>query len=59
MMTGTSKATAILNQIGGALTATEDELSIITSSDTPTGTTTTTAVTAASTQQTGVNDNNQ
>jgi hypothetical protein len=59
MMTGTSKATAILNQIGGALTVTEDEVSIITSSDTPSGTTTNTAATAASMQQTGVNDDNQ
>jgi hypothetical protein len=68
MMTGTSRATAILGQIGGALTATEDELSTMTSSDTPTGTTTntaatgttiTTAATAASTQQTGVLDDNQ
>jgi hypothetical protein len=68
MMTGTSKATAILDQIGGALTATEDKLSTMTSSDTPIGTTTntaatgttiTTAATAASTQQTGVPDDNQ
>jgi hypothetical protein len=59
MMTGTSRATAILGQIGGALTATEDELSTMTSSDTPTGTTTTTAATAASAQQTGVLDDNQ
>jgi hypothetical protein len=59
MMTGTSRATAILDQIGGALTATEDELSIMTSTDTPTGTTTNTAATAASMQQTGVNDDNQ
>jgi hypothetical protein len=59
MMTGTSKATAILDQIGGALTATEDKVSIMTSSDTPTGTTTNTAATAASMQQTGVNDDNQ
>jgi hypothetical protein len=59
MMTGTSRATAILDQIGGALTATEDELSTMTSSDTPTGTTTNTALTAASTQQTGVPDDNQ
>jgi hypothetical protein len=68
MMTGTSRATAILGQIGGALTATEDKLSTMTSSDTPTGTTTNTvatsttkntAATAASMQQTGVNDDNQ
>jgi hypothetical protein len=59
MMTGTSRATAILGQIGGALTATEDELSTMTSSDTPTGTTTNTAAPAASTQQTGVHDDNQ
>jgi hypothetical protein len=59
IMTGTSRATAILGQIGGALTATEDELSTMTSSDTPTGTITNTAATAASMQQTGVNDNNQ
>jgi hypothetical protein len=56
MMTGTSRVTAILGQIGGALTATEDELSTMTSSDTPTGTTITTAATSASTQQT---DDNQ
>jgi hypothetical protein len=31
MMTGTSRATAILGQIGGALTATKDELSTMTS----------------------------
>jgi hypothetical protein len=59
MMTGNSRATAILGQIGGALTATEDEVSIMTSSDTPTGTTTNTAATAASTQRTGVLDDNQ
>jgi hypothetical protein len=68
MMTGTSRAMAILGQIGGALTATEDELSTMTSSDTPTGTITnaaatgtaiTTAATATSTQQTGVLDDNQ
>jgi hypothetical protein len=39
MMTGTSRATVILGQIGGALTTTEDELSTMTSSDTPTSTT--------------------
>jgi hypothetical protein len=59
MMTGISRATALLGQIGGALKATEDELSTMTSSDTPTGTTTNTAATAVSTQQTGVQDNNQ
>jgi hypothetical protein len=59
MMTGALRATAILDQIGRALTATEDELSIMTSSDTPTGTTTNTAAIAASMQQTGVNDDNQ
>jgi hypothetical protein len=59
MMTGTSRATAIQDQIGGALSTTEDELRTLTNSDTPTGTTTNTAATAASMQQTGVNDNNQ
>jgi hypothetical protein len=59
MMTGISRAMAILDQIGGALTATEDELSTLTTSDTPTGTATNTAATAASMQQTGVNDDNQ
>jgi hypothetical protein len=59
MMTGTLRATALLGQIGGALTATEDELSTMTSSDTPAGTTNNTAATAASTQQTGVHDDNQ
>jgi hypothetical protein len=54
MMTGTSRATALLGQIGGTLAATEDELSTMTSSDSPTGTTTNTAATATSTQQTGV-----
>jgi hypothetical protein len=52
MMTGTSRDTAILNQIGGALSATEDKLSTLVPSDTPTGTTTNTAATAASVQQT-------
>jgi hypothetical protein len=55
MMTGTSRATALLGQIGGALTTTEDELSTMTSSDTPTGTTTNTAATAASTQHNNIN----
>jgi hypothetical protein len=59
IMTGTSRATALLGQIGGALTATEDELSTMTSSDTPTGTTTNTAAIAASTRQAGVHDDNQ
>jgi hypothetical protein len=59
MMTVTSRAMALMGQIGGALTATEDELSTMTSTETPTGTTKNTAATAASTQQTGVNDDNQ
>lgn len=73
MLTSTSKATAIINQIGGALTNTEDELSTVTTSDIPHETTnktatnaspttaipTTTAATAASLQQTGVQNDNQ
>jgi hypothetical protein len=50
MMTGTLRATAILDQIGGALTATEDELSTLTTSDTPIGTTTNTAATSTTTK---------
>jgi hypothetical protein len=59
MMTGTSRATTLLGQIGGALTTAEDKLSTMTSTETSTDTTKNTAATAASTQQTGVNDNNQ
>jgi len=58
MMTGTSRATAIIEKIkriGGALTNTDDEISGVTAATTSIDSTKNTAATAASMQQTGVN----
>jgi hypothetical protein len=62
MMTGASKATAVVDRIkaiGGTLTDTEDEVSDVTKATTSINSIKHTASTAASLQQTGVNDGNQ
>jgi hypothetical protein len=62
MLTGATKATemvARIQAIGGGLTDTKDEVSDVTEATTSIDLTKHTAATAASMQQTGVNDHNQ